>query len=78
MDRLQTAEKKVLREIAIMKKCKHGQIVQLLEVIDDRLTSKIFMGASHARSPSLNSHFPLLLTTTLFSPLSPSFFFKKQ
>lgn len=45
VDRLQSAERKVLREIAIMKKCKHGQIVQLLEVIDDRLTSKIFMGA---------------------------------
>ena len=57
VDRLQTAEKKVLREIAIMKKCKHGQIVQLLEVIDDRLTSKIFMGALHS-PPPLSHSFP--------------------
>lgn len=53
VDRLQSAERKVLREIAIMKKCKHGQIVQLLEVIDDRLTSKIFMGACVAPLPQL-------------------------
>ena len=43
-DQLEDAEKKILREIAIMKKCSHGQIVQLFEVIDDRLMSKIFMG----------------------------------
>ncbi|EJD07031.1 kinase-like protein, partial [Fomitiporia mediterranea MF3/22] len=43
VDQLQSTEKKVLREIAIMKKCKHGQIVQLYEVINDRLTSKIFL-----------------------------------
>ncbi len=43
-DQLEGEEKKVLREIAIMKKCKHGQVVQLYEVIDDRLSHKIFMG----------------------------------
>ncbi|KAH8112734.1 hypothetical protein DFH11DRAFT_1545689 [Phellopilus nigrolimitatus] len=43
VDQLQNTEKKVLREIAIMKKCKHGQIVQLYEVINDRLMSKILL-----------------------------------
>ncbi|THG93066.1 hypothetical protein EW145_g8484, partial [Phellinidium pouzarii] len=43
VDQLQNAEKKVMREIAIMKKCKHGQIVQLYEVINDRLASKILL-----------------------------------
>ncbi|KAL5486233.1 hypothetical protein ACEPAI_7278 [Sanghuangporus weigelae] len=43
VDQLQNTEKKVLREIAIMKKCKHGQIVQLYEVINDRLTNKILL-----------------------------------
>ncbi|KAI5119653.1 hypothetical protein M0805_009014 [Coniferiporia weirii] len=43
VDQLQNTEKKVLREIAIMKKCKHGQIVQLYEVINDRLASKILL-----------------------------------
>ena len=43
-DQLEGDEKKVLREIAIMKKCKHGQVVQLYEVIDDKLSHKIFMG----------------------------------
>ncbi|KLO17113.1 hypothetical protein SCHPADRAFT_181401 [Schizopora paradoxa] len=42
-DQLEGEEKKVLREIAIMKKCKHGQVVQLYEVIDDKLSHKIFM-----------------------------------
>lgn len=43
---IQEAERKILYEIAIMKKLRHGQIVQLYEVINDPLSSKIFMGAS--------------------------------
>lgn len=41
--KLQVTEKKVLREIAIMKKCRHGQIVQLFEIINDVQESKIFL-----------------------------------
>ncbi|WFC99748.1 non-specific serine/threonine protein kinase [Malassezia yamatoensis] len=36
-------DQKVLREIAILKKCKHPNIVQLKEVIDDPQSRKIFM-----------------------------------
>ena len=51
----QTAEKKVLREIAIMKKLRHGQIVQLYEVINDPLSTKIFMGMSFSLSVRCSS-----------------------
>ncbi|WFD33415.1 non-specific serine/threonine protein kinase [Malassezia cuniculi] len=36
-------DEKVLREIAILKKCRHKNIVQLREVIDDPHSRKIFM-----------------------------------
>lgn len=36
-------DEKVLREIAIMKKCQHPNVVQLKEVIDDPHSRKIFM-----------------------------------
>lgn len=36
---------KVLREIAILKKCASEHVVRLLEVIDDPCSKKIFMGA---------------------------------
>ena len=36
-------DEKVLREIAIMKKCRHPNIVQLREVIDDPHSRKIFI-----------------------------------
>lgn len=41
---LWTTDKKVKREIAIMKKCAHDNVVQLREVIDDPQSKKIFMG----------------------------------
>ncbi|KDN52181.1 kinase-like protein, partial [Tilletiaria anomala UBC 951] len=40
---LWTTDKKVKREIAIMKKCQHENIVRLREVIDDPQSKKIFM-----------------------------------
>ena len=43
-DRLGTTEHKIRKEIAIMKKCRHGHVVRLLEVIDDKLKEKIYMG----------------------------------
>lgn len=67
VDQLQNAEKKVMREIAIMKKCRHGQIVQLLEVIDDKLTSKIFMGPFSSHLTSRHLHLTSSLTLTSFS-----------
>jgi [calcium/calmodulin-dependent protein kinase] kinase len=43
-DRLGTAEHKIRKEIAIMKQCRHGNVVRLYEVIDDKLKEKIYMG----------------------------------
>ena len=52
-DRLGTTEHKIRKEIAIMKKCNHPHIVKLLEVIDDNLNEKIYMG-----TPFRSSYFP--------------------
>lgn len=49
-DKLGSLEQKIRKEIAIMKKCRHGHIVRLLEVIDDKLNDRIYMGK---HSPSL-------------------------
>jgi len=43
-DKLGTTEHKIRKEIAIMKQCRHGHVVRLLEVIDDKLKEKIYMG----------------------------------
>lgn len=43
---LSTTEKAVRREIAIMKKCHHKNVVRLKEVIDDRLKKRIYLGMS--------------------------------
>src|SRR5882762_9054121 len=51
-DRLGTAENKIRKEIAIMKKCRHAHVVRLLEVIDDRMKHKIYLG-EHATSSML-------------------------
>ncbi|KAF8126960.1 kinase-like domain-containing protein [Boletus edulis] len=42
-DKLGSLEQKIRKEIAIMKKCRHGHIVRLLEVIDDKLNDRIYM-----------------------------------
>jgi SNF1-activating kinase 1 len=44
VDKLETTEQKVRKEIAIMKKLRHPHVVRLFEVIDDRLKDKIYMG----------------------------------
>jgi len=36
----------IQREIAIMKKCRHANVVRLVEVIDDPSAEKIFIGES--------------------------------
>ena len=46
VDRLNTTEAKIKREIAIMKKLRHPHVVRLYEVIDDRMKEKIYMGTS--------------------------------
>lgn len=43
-DALGSTEHKIRKEIAIMKKCRHPHVVRLLEVIDDALNEKIYMG----------------------------------
>ena len=42
---IQEAERKILYEIAIMKKLRHGQIVRLYEIIDDKLNANIYISA---------------------------------
>jgi len=49
-DKLGSTEHKIRKEIAIMKKCCHPHVVRLLEVIDDKLNERIFMGASSCLS----------------------------
>jgi hypothetical protein len=43
-EKLGSLEHKIRKEIAIMKKCRHGHVVRLLEVIDDKLNDRIYMG----------------------------------
>jgi serine/threonine protein kinase len=45
VDRLNTTELKIKKEIAIMKKLSHPNVVRLFEVIDDRMKEKVYMGA---------------------------------
>ena len=48
---LSTTEKAVRREIAIMKKCNHKNVVRLKEVIDDRLKKRIYLGTPRCCPP---------------------------
>lgn len=41
---MSATELKILKEIAIMKKLRHPHVVQLLEVLNDNLKEKIYMG----------------------------------
>lgn len=43
-DKVNSAEAKVRKEIAIMKKLRHPHVVRLYEVIDDRMREKIYIG----------------------------------
>jgi hypothetical protein len=42
--RVSSTETKIRKEIAIMKKCRHANVVMLVEVIDDPISERIFMG----------------------------------
>lgn len=44
VDKIHAVELKIRKEIAIMKKCRHAHVVRLVEVIDDRQKSCIYMG----------------------------------
>ncbi|KAF5359361.1 hypothetical protein D9756_003593 [Leucocoprinus leucothites] len=48
VDKLNTTELKIKKEIAIMKKLSHPNVVRLFEVIDDRMKEKVYLGTSHA------------------------------
>jgi hypothetical protein len=39
-------EAKIRKEIVIMKKLRHSHVVRLIEIIDDKLSKTIYMGAS--------------------------------
>ena len=81
-DNLGSTEHKIRKEIAIMKKCHHPHVVQLVEVIDDLLSEKIYMGAflflstrNHHTTPTtrhirhiLSLHFPFLHLSFHFPP----------
>ena len=43
-DNLGSHEYKIKKEIAVMKLCRHPHVVRLLEVIDDKLYQKVYMG----------------------------------
>jgi len=43
-DNLGSQEYKIRKEIAVMKLCRHPHVVRLLEVIDDKLYQKVYMG----------------------------------
>jgi serine/threonine protein kinase len=45
---LGNTEHSIRKEIAVMKKCRHGNIVRLFEVIDDPQHDKIYLGGSHS------------------------------
>lgn len=47
-DKLSTTELKIKKEIAIMKKLCHPNVVRLFEVIDDRQKEKVYMGESNS------------------------------
>ena len=47
-DNLSSTEHKIRKEIAVMKKCKHPNVVRLLEVIDDKLYKKVYMSPFRA------------------------------
>ena len=44
-------ERQIRKEIAIMKKCRHPHVVKLLEVIDDKLKSKIYLSEHTLLTP---------------------------
>ena len=69
-DNLGSQEYKIRKEIAVMKLCRHPHVVRLLEVIDDKLYQKVYMGKSLPQSPS--THPPL------FFPLSVVMRFRAQ
>jgi hypothetical protein len=43
-DNLGSQEYKIKKEIAVMKLCRHPHVVRLVEVIDDKLYQKVYMG----------------------------------
>jgi hypothetical protein len=52
--KVSSTETKIRKEIAIMKKCRHANIVMLLEIIDDPISERIFMGARLLLFPNLS------------------------
>jgi [calcium/calmodulin-dependent protein kinase] kinase len=45
---------KVYREIAIMKKLDHPNVVKLVEVLNEQEADHLYMGKTHPRVPSFN------------------------
>jgi len=60
LGRPQTSSKieKVYREIAILKKCQHPNIVQLLEVLDDENSRKIYLVLEYCRKGEIRWQLP--------------------
>lgn len=55
-DAIHSEEHRILREIAIMKKIYHPHVVQLFEVLDDRLVNSMYLGQCATSSPAAVAH----------------------
>jgi hypothetical protein len=60
-DNLGSHEYKIKKEIAVMKLCRHPHVVRLLEVIDDKLYQKVYMG--QFVPPTFRHHSPFVPST---------------
>jgi len=69
--RIQHPLERVYREIAILKKLDHPNVVKLVEVLDDPDEDNLYMGKSPSRGPSLQSDTSGWYVWQVFTAKSP-------